>query len=87
VSLLVGLPTTLLRPNNEAMMKRYNFEMLAGLPQVTIMHERENGEWVRYEDVADAIKAEREACAKLCEYMAEVIGKEIAREIRARGKK
>jgi len=35
--------------------------------------------------VADAVQAEREACAKVCEDSVEYAGSELARQIRARG--
>ena len=39
-----------------------------------------------YKDLIDeAVKAEREACAKLCEDSVEYAGDELARQIRARG--
>jgi len=54
VSLLVGLPTTLLRPNNEAMMKRYKMRThylddITGLNQI-ISDEDPEGNWVLYEE-------------------------------------
>lgn len=53
------------------------------------MEPAEHGPWVRYEDLVQAIAAEREACAKVCESefanVAErLYGQDCARVIRAR---
>jgi len=37
------------------MMKRYNPELVAGFPQVSLMRKSKNGAWVRYEDVKPII--------------------------------
>jgi len=52
------------------------------------MHEsiKDGEDFIRYHFAALVAAAEREACAKLCEaYIAEMIGREMAAAIRARG--
>ena len=63
-----------------------NVHRLLEVHQAALEASEKPGPWPAKEVIAKAVAEEREACAQMCEaYMAEGIGREMARAIRARG--